>query len=497
MLNRRHFLAQSAGTALTTAAAFPSAARAATTASAPSDIALVREIVTTLHPGLYRYNSPKTIDQALSKLERMWSDLPDLSSRYLHLSRFLATIKCGHSYANFFNQTKQVKANLFDRRTRLPFAFKWIGNQMVVTEDQSGTNNLPRGTVIKEVNGIDTKVMLARLLPYVRADGNNDAKRRALLSMTGADELETFDIFHGLIYGAPGSSEGEPKEGFHRLRMRLPNSASDVWVDLPALTLAERQAFYKAPNYRGDTPVWEWTMRPDGIAVLKMDGWALYNSTWKWEAWLNDRLDSLSGAKGLIVDIRENEGGIDCGDILLSRLAGKDIFKPRADRLVRYQKTPEHLNRYLDTWDDSFRNWGDQVEPLHDRFYKLKRWDDDGILAAKGPRVTTPMAVLTSAQNSSATFQFASLTKQLGLGTLVGEATGGNQRGINGGAFFFARLPESSIEFDVPLIGYFPQHQKPDAGLSPDLAVPLLAKDIADGADNQLDMAVLHLLRRA
>ncbi len=70
MLNRRHFLAQGAGTALATAAAFPSAARAATTASAPSDIALVREIVTTLHPGLYRYNSPKTIDQALSKLER-------------------------------------------------------------------------------------------------------------------------------------------------------------------------------------------------------------------------------------------------------------------------------------------------------------------------------------------------------------------------------------------------------------------------------------------
>jgi hypothetical protein len=148
MLNRRHFLAQGAVTALATAAAFPNAARAATTASAPSDIALVREIVTTLHPGLYRYNSPKTIDQALTKLERMWSDLPDLSSRYLHLSRFLATIKCGHSYANFFNQTKQVKANLFDRRTRLPFAFKWIDNQMVVTEDQSGTNSLPRGTVI-------------------------------------------------------------------------------------------------------------------------------------------------------------------------------------------------------------------------------------------------------------------------------------------------------------------------------------------------------------
>jgi Peptidase family S41 len=497
MMNRRHFLAQGAGTALATAAAYPGAALATTPANGPGDIAVVREILMTLHPGLYRYNSPKTIDQALRKLEQTWSTLPDLASRYLKLSRFLATIKCGHSYANFFNQTKQVSADLFDRRSRLPFAFQWVEGQMVATQDQSGTNSLPRGTIVKQINGLDVKDMLSRLLPYVRADGNNDAKRRALLSVSGTDKLETFDIFHGLMYGAPHNNAGEPKGGLHHMRIRLPDTASDIWIDMPALTLAERQAFYKAPDYRGDSPVWDWTMRPDGIAVLKMDGWALYNSTWKWETWLNDRLDSLKSSKGLIVDIRNNEGGLDCGDILLARLAGKDIVKPRVDRLVRYQKTPEHLNRYLDTWDNSFRNWGDQVEPFNDRFYKLKRWDDDGILAAKGPRVTTPMAVLTSPQNSSATFQFASLAKQLGLGTLVGETTGGNQRGINGGAFFFARLPESGIEFDVPLIGYFPQSKMPDAGVAPDIKVSTSAKAIAEGSDNQLGAAINHLLRRA
>jgi hypothetical protein len=260
-MNRRHFLAQGTSAALATAT-FPGAALAATATSAQSDIAVLREILTTLHPGLYRYNSPKTIDLALDALERTWSAQPDLAARYLNLSRFLATLKCGHSYANFFNQTKQVKAELFDRRTRLPFAFRWIEEQMVVTQDQSGTNSLPRGTIIKEVNGLSTQRMLAQLLPYVRADGNNDAKRRALLSMTGADELETFDIFHGLIYGAPGSSNEEPKTGAHRLRVRLPGSASDVWVDLPALSLADRQTFYKAPNYKGDGPVWDWTMRP-------------------------------------------------------------------------------------------------------------------------------------------------------------------------------------------------------------------------------------------
>jgi hypothetical protein len=493
MINRRKVLAAGAGAAFT-ASAMSKRAIALTTAS--GDVAIIREILTTLHPGLYRYSSPKAIEAGLQTLEQQWGAQPDLAARYLNLSRFLATIKCGHSYANFFNQTAAVKDQLFDRKSRLPFAFKWVGNQMIVLRDQSGTGSLPRGTVIKAINDVPVNEMLARLLPCVRADGNNDGKRRALLSMTGGDEIETFDVFHGLLYGAPDSSSGKPLAGFHRLQMRLPSSGSDVWIDLPPLTLAQRQSFITAPDYRGDTPAWEWTMRADGIAVLKMDGWALYNSKWAWEAWLDDRLDSLKGAKGLIVDIRENEGGLDCGDVILSRLADKDMVKPKAGRLVRYILTPDHLNRYLDTWDDSFRDWGAVAERVDDRFYRLKPQVDGGILPAKMPKVTVPMAVLTSAQNSSATYQFANLTKELGLGTLVGETTGGNQRGINGGAFFFARLPESGIEFDVPLIGYFPESQKPDAGVQPHIQVAMTADAIASGRDPQLAAAAKILARK-
>jgi Peptidase family S41 len=493
MISRRGLLGAGAGLAVAAKTIMP--AQAITPTATLGDVALIREILTTLHPGLYRYSSPRAVETQLQQLERLWTSAPELSARYLNLSRLLATIKCGHSYGNFFNQTAAVSNRLFDRKSRLPFTFQWVGNRMVVLQDQSGTGSLPRGTLIKAINGVAAGDILARLLPYARADGNNDGKRRALLSVTGADKIETFDVFHGLIYGAPGSPMGEPQEGFHRLQMRLPNTASDVWVDLPALTLAQRQGFMTAPDYRGDAPVWDWTMRGDGIAVLKMDGWALYNSKWAWETWLNDRLDSLKGAKGLIVDIRQNEGGIDCGDVILSRLAGKDIVKPKAERLVRYVRTPAHLNSYLDTWDDSFRDWGSEAEKVSDRFYRLKRWQDGELLPAQSPRVTVPMAVLTSAQNSSATYQFASLTKDLGLGTLVGEATGGNQRGINGGAFFFARLPESGIEFDVPLIGYFPDGRKPDAGIEPDFRIAMTVDAIASGRDPQLAVALSRLLR--
>jgi C-terminal processing protease CtpA/Prc len=90
--------------------------------------------------------------------------------------------------------------------------------------------------------------------------------------------------------------------------------------------------------------------------------------------------------------------------------------------------------------------------------------------------------------NSSATFEFADAVQRHRLGTLVGQATGGNQRGITGGAFFFLRLPRSGIEVDVPLIGQFPMAATPlpDAGLEPDIFVQPQVADIAAARDAEL-----------
>jgi len=94
--------------------------------------------------------------------------------------------------------------------------------------------------------------------------------------------------------------------------------------------------------------------------------------------------------------------------------------------------------------------------------------------------------VIVDANNSSATFQFAQVVQRNKLGTLVGQPTGGSQRGINGGAFFFLRLPKSQIEMDLPLIGSFPVSAQPDAGLTPDVLVTPALQDIINRRDVEL-----------
>ncbi len=250
----------------------------------------------------------------------------------------------------------------------------------------------------------------------------------------------------------------------------------------------------------GDAVLFDWKYLANGAAYLSMPTWALYDSKWDWKSWLNARLDELADEKSpaLIIDLRKNEGGNDIGDEILKRLVSADLKIPTMRRLVRYRQTPAELDSYLDTWDPSFKNWGAAAVELAQpwptapsvHYFALNKYDDDAsggdIIRASGKAFHGKVFVLIDANNSSATFQFARVVQQNKLGILVGQPTGGNQRGINGGAFFFLRLPKSQIEMDLPLIGTFPTSPQPDAGLTPDVAVTPTLQDIVDVKDAEM-----------
>lgn len=477
MITRRRFIEGAAGAALLASA--PSVAQAG--ADWSEDIRLLGRAFGTLHPGLHRYATPAATAARLARLEQAFAGGPALRDAYLQLSEFLSTIQCGHTYANFYNQSQSVSAALFEGTTRLPFHFRWIDERMVVTGAGGGVE---RGTEILKIDGEPAKKILRALLPLTRADGGNDFKRRALLSATGDDSLETFDVFQGLLF--------PPKGGAFTLKIRMRPGAAPMTVSVPAVDLAARRAMSQVASADKNAPAWTFHWPKERAGLLTMPGWALYNSTWDWKAFLDGVFAEMEDRKatGLVVDLRGNEGGLDCGHEIIARLIDKDLAVEGYERRVRYRKVPGDLNPYLDTWDDSFRDWGDAVFPLDDRYFLQENTTAERI-PAKGPRFTGKVVVLTNSQNSSATFQFARIVQENRLGTLIGEPTGGNKRGINGGAFFFMRLPKSGIEVDLPLIGYFPNRPQPDEGLAPDILAAPTVDDIREGRDSTLETALM------
>lgn len=449
-------------------------ATAATSADLRGDVAVLREAYGTLHPGLHRYLTPAKLETGYSRLESALLAAPDIGSSLLALNRFTALIKCGHSQPNPFNQSDAVEAAVLKPR-RLPFAFQWLAGEMVVTWSDPAAR-LAVGTRVVEVDGRSTARVLRQLLPLARADGSNTAKRIAQMGVTGVERFETFDIAYALLFGAPGE----------QVRLMAIPPGEQGPRRLEVATLPGGGTRLPVADDRSDAPLWTVDRLPDGVLKLTMPTWALFNSKWDWEAFLVATLDEAADARCLIVDVRGNEGGNDCGDAILRRLVRQDTRPLAYRRVTRYRRTPAALNPFLETWDRSFRDWGeDAVGPGPDGYYTLKDEPDDvrAVIRPGGKPIRGRVYVLTDAVCSSATFQFAQVIKDTGVATLAGAPTGGNRRGINGGAFFFLRLPASGLEVDLPLIGRFPETPQPDAGIVPDVIVPTTAGNIASARD--------------
>ena len=451
-----------------------------------ADLDLLLRAYTAVHPGLTRYLPAGGFAARVAEAERWAAPGRSLAEVYVALSRLTAAVRCGHSHVNPFNQSRAVRDSLLGGRDRMPFAFRWIEGRMIVTGPRGGENLLPPGTEVRTVEGVPAPELLRAMLCLARADGSNDAKRVAQLGVQARDRYAAFDVFRPLLFPAGATDTVHVSV--------VPPGGSERQLDLPALSeagIADQQ------REQAREPGWTFALDPSGVGVLTMPDWVTYRSKWDWQGYLDGVLDRLidERARGLVIDLRGNEGGTECGWRILDRLIARDIALPRYIYRTRYRTLPAELAAPLETWDPSFRDWGVAATgPDEDGFYRLQRAADTaGVLTPRGRRFGGPVAVLVDASCSSATFQFALAVKQNGLATLIGEPTGGNRRGINGGAYFFIRLPETGLEVDLPIIGSFPPEPQPDAGVVPDVPVVLEMADIARGKDQAMAAALARM----
>ena len=181
------------------------------------------------------------------------------------------------------------------------------------------------------------------------------------------------------------------------------------------------------------------------------------------ESNLDEVLNELSICDGLILDIRNNGGGLlTLSDRIASRFTNEKILTG----YLSYKTGPGH--------NDFSKPEPLYVEPATDRV----RW-------------TKPVAVLTNRRAFSSANDFAGKMKQMPQATLIGDKTGGGS-----GLPFSSELPNGwSVRFSASPM-YDPDMKHQEFGIEPDIKVDMTLEDMQKGIDTIIETAREHLKKK-
>ncbi|MET0809135.1 MAG: S41 family peptidase [Pseudoxanthomonas sp.] len=440
------------------------------------DLRILERGLTDLHPGLYRYQGPEDLAAEFAAARAAVADGAEPTQLYLLAMHIAASVRCGHTWTNPLNQGATLSAAL-DGLPTLPVHLRVLQDRFLVTA--SADPKLLTGDEILSIDGRDAGTLVSEFLPYLRADGSNDGKRRSQLDSD--QNGGTMDRLLPLLH--------PPMNGAYTLGVRG-RDGSTRQVSAEALSSSlrdERLAALGAP--RNDEA---WRLRVDGdVAVLTLPTFSFWRSDFDWKGFLDDTFTTLEKRRipKLVIDLRQNEGGDDgIGRALLGYLIARPYQVPAGRVESAYERVPYDLTRFLDTWDFSFFDRTGKVTRGPGRNWLLVEQPKPVVVAPQSRHYSGRVAALVGPRMSSAGFLIARELKATGAATLVGQATGGNLRGLNGGQLAWMTLPNSGVAVDIPLVASVHDGQ-PDSGVVPDVAVESSLEEIAAGRDPDREAA--------
>lgn len=462
------------------------------------DFAIFKRAAVQLHPGLYRYNTPAEVERHFTELEsKLKTPLPE-GEFFKRLAQFTALIRCGHTFLNPLNQTKEVRARLFNRRIHFPFYFRLIDRRMIVTNNLS-SKKLAIGSEITGINGTPVKEIVDALASVAAADGENTIAARLKILELGsvqANHYQLFDIYFPLFFPL--------KDEIFTVEAVDYQTKKPTKFQVLATTRDER--FAESEKRYGRTPTfddgWKFEIRENSTAYLKIGN----SITWRLKT--IDYKKFIAGAfaemrakniENLIIDWRGNDDGDDEVNVeLIKYLARKTLpcANPRR-RFVRINAPDKDLTNYIEVFDKQMRQFLTAGVPAN----TIKKSGNDGLYRVVGDAPCQPVApaannftgktyVISDASNASAAFEFVRAVKTNKLATIIGQETGGNLQGINGDNYFFLRLPNSTFEIDIPVYFQAPLTPQKDGGVIPNLIIKPNIDDIAGGIDTELNYVV-------
>lgn len=267
----------------------------------------------------------------------------------------------------------------------------------------------------------------------------------------GMSHKELFQVLSEML--------AELRDGHVNLVANHATSQYREWYDsYPANFIDTIQRIYLGKDYVTTGGV-KYTVFEDNIGYIY---YGSFNSGIG-EGNLDEILNELSICDGLIVDVRNNSGGL---LTMSDRIASRFTNEKTLTGYFSYKTGPGH--------NDFSSPEPVYIEPATDRV----RWQK-------------PVAVLTNRRSYSSTNDFVGKMKEMPKAIIIGDKTGGGS-----GLPFSSELPNGwSVRFSASPM-YDPHMQHLEFGIDPDIKVDMNSEDMQKGIDTIIETARKLLINK-
>lgn len=467
------------------------------------DFVVFRESLQEGHSGLYYFIDKATFDQKCDSIQKTFQANARLEDYYLKL-RYLITLLChGHNGINLPTKgdVNYKMAVLDSTKLYLPFEFLIVNNQLIIKEDCSNEQMFDKYTVVKSINGVKSKDLLQKMLPYIPADGINQTFKYY--------KLYNYYYFHHLF-----QLFYPDKKGISIILESNKQNHTEHYIQLLKPRAIESNYFRKnKKNISYYNKQLEYNPNlPNQTGYLRVSSFykgLIENFGQKYELFLDSIFTDIKakGLQNLILDLRNNEGGGDGYDnILLSYIAP---YQQKIRGIIQVPSRKFKYNKYaVDLTDDIKGFIENPLEFLRDdsTLYIKDKYVDmmtEGVNSTPKSTFLGKIIVLTNGGSFSAsTHVIATLYKVRELSGrkifFVGEDNGGDIycNTICAGQGYPIILPNSSIRVDMPFLCFgelkkdYPQKKLPDYEVFDKIT------DLQANKDTILDFAIKKCIKK-